>query len=162
MDAAYALTRRRRAVNAFVRLLARLGLAGADTYVLTVPGRRTGRPRSTPVRLVERDGERWLVAPYGESAWVRNVRASGTARLTRAGRTEVVDLVEAPPERSAPVLRAYVRAVPIVRPFFDAPPDAPLEAFISEARRHPVFRVGPAANAGATPAGRTRTVRRGT
>jgi hypothetical protein len=61
----------RRILNAAIRLLARLGLAGRHTYVLAVPGRRSGRRYSTPVTLVECDGQRWLVAPYGVTNWSR-------------------------------------------------------------------------------------------
>ena len=64
----------RRALNAFVRPLARLGLAGPHTHLLTVRGRVSGKPWSTPVSIVRDGEERWLVAPYGTVGWVRNVR----------------------------------------------------------------------------------------
>ena len=123
-----------------LRPLARLGLA-PHVYVLTVPGRRTGRPYSTPVRLIE-NGTRWLVAPYGEVGWVRNARAAGTVTLGRRGRSETVAIEEVGPEEAAPVLREYVRKVPVVRPYFEADRNAPVEAFVAEAARHPVFRLG--------------------
>jgi deazaflavin-dependent oxidoreductase (nitroreductase family) len=131
-----------RILNAAIRPLARLGLAGRHTYVLTVRGRWTNRRYSTPVTLVERDGERWLVAPYGVTNWVKNARAAGKVELARAGRTEIVSLTELDPTESAPVLRDYVRDISVVRSFFDAGPDSPLEAFAKEAERHPVFRLG--------------------
>src|SRR4029450_10279303 len=61
----------RRALNALVRPLARLGLTGPRTHLLTVVGRRSGKPWSTPVSIVEERGERWLVAPYGNRNWVK-------------------------------------------------------------------------------------------
>ena len=61
---------------------ARVGLAGRHTYVLTVVGRTSGTRYSIPVILVEARGERWLVSPYGEVAWVRNARAAGEVQLT--------------------------------------------------------------------------------
>ena len=67
----------RRGLNALVRPLARLGLTGPRTHLLTVPGRRTGKPWSTPVSIVEDDGERWPVAPYGDRNWVKNARSAG-------------------------------------------------------------------------------------
>jgi deazaflavin-dependent oxidoreductase (nitroreductase family) len=130
-------------MNALVRALLRAGLGPPRTYLLTAPGRHTGQPRSTPVTLVERGGQRWLVAPYGAVGWVRNARAAGRVTLARGGRSETAVLAEIGPEESAPVLRQYVREVPITRPFFDAGPDAPLEAFAAEAPRHPVFRIMP-------------------
>ena len=57
--------------------------------LLTVPGRRSGRPRSTPVTLVEEDGQRWLVAS-GPAGWVTNARAAGQVELSRGRRSERV------------------------------------------------------------------------
>jgi deazaflavin-dependent oxidoreductase (nitroreductase family) len=128
-------------VNRIVKLLVRLGLGGRHTYVLRVRGRKTGRCYATPVRLVEGERGRWLVAPYGERAWTKNARASGAIKLSRGGRTERVRIAPASPEESAPILRDYVRSVPVVRPFFDVKPDSPLDAFVAEAPRHPVFRI---------------------
>ena len=144
MAATFEQTRLRRLGNALIAPLARLGLAGRRTHVLTVPGRKTGRPRSTPVQLLFLEGERWLVAPYGVGDWVKNARAAGAVELTRARRTERVRVEEVGAEEAAPVLREYLRRTPIVKPYFDATKDAPLEAFAAEAARHPVFRVSAA------------------
>jgi deazaflavin-dependent oxidoreductase (nitroreductase family) len=133
----------RRLLNLLMRPLIRLGLGGRRMYLLTVRGRRTGRPYSTPVMLVEDDGGRWLVAPYGERNWVKNARAAGEVELARAGRAARFRVVEAGAAEAAPVLRAYVRSAPITRPFFDAAPKAPVEEFEREAHRHPVFRLEP-------------------
>jgi deazaflavin-dependent oxidoreductase (nitroreductase family) len=136
----YRLNASRRLVNAVVRPLARLGLAGRHTYVLTVRGRKTGRAYSTPVTLIE-DGERWLVAPYGDVGWVRNARAAGEVELSRAGRSETLRVEEVSGEEAAPVLQQYLKRVPVVRPFFDVAPDSQLEEFAAEASRHAVFRL---------------------
>ena len=141
MAATYKLTLLRQAGNRLIAPLARLGLAGTRTHVLTVRGRKTGRSYSTPVQLVFLDGARWLVAPYGERAWVKNARAAGFVELTRARRTERLRLEEVGPEEAAPVLREYLRTTPIVKPYFDAQRDSPVEAFAAEASRHPVFRL---------------------
>jgi deazaflavin-dependent oxidoreductase (nitroreductase family) len=140
--ATYRLTPSRRAANRLVRVLLKLGLMPGPTYLLTVPGRRTGRPLSTPVTLVE-DGEaRWLVAPYGDVAWVRSARAAGRVTLSRGSRSETVPIRELDPTEAAPVLQRYIARVPITRPYFDAKPASPLSAFITEAPRHPVFQLG--------------------
>ena len=141
MAASFEQTRLRRLGNSLIGPLARLGLAGRRTHVLTVPGRKTGQPRSTPVQLIFLDGQRWLVAPYGEGDWVKNARAAGTVELTRARKTERVRVDEVGPEEAAPVLREYLRHTSIVKPYFDATKDSPLEAFAAEAARHPVFRI---------------------
>lgn len=141
MAATYRLTPTRRAANQLVRLLLRLGLMPGSTYLLSVRGRRSGRTLSTPVTLVEESGERWLVAPYGEVAWVRSARAAGHVTLTRGGQAERAAIQELAPAEAAPVLRLYVARVPITRPYFDATPASPIAAFEAEAPRHPVFRL---------------------
>lgn len=143
MAATYRLSPARRAANRLVRLLLKLGLMPGPTYLLTVRGRRTGRPFSTPVTLVEEGGDRWLVAPYGDVAWVRNARAAGRITLSRGRHAEVVSIRELSAADAAAVLQRYVARVPITRPYFDATPDSPLAAFTAEAPRHPVFHLGP-------------------
>jgi len=136
----YRLGASRRLVNAVVGPLTRLGLAGRHTYILTVRGRKTGRAYSTPVLLIE-DGERWLVAPYGEVGWVRNARAAGEVEISRARRSEMMGIEEVASEQAAPVLEQYLKSVPVARPFFDVTPKSPLDEFVTEASRHPVFRL---------------------
>ena len=65
----YRLSHWRRALNAVVRPLARLGLTGPRTHLLTVPGRRSGKPWSTPVSIV-REGV--LVVEIGTILQLRN------------------------------------------------------------------------------------------
>jgi deazaflavin-dependent oxidoreductase (nitroreductase family) len=131
----------RRGLNAVVRPLARLGLTGQRTHLLTVPGRRTGRPWSTPVSIVEEDGERWLVAPYGSRNWVLNARAAGWVELRRGRRYERLDVVELGPAEAVPVLRRYYELARVTRPFFDVSLDSPEAEWLAEASRHPVFRL---------------------
>jgi deazaflavin-dependent oxidoreductase (nitroreductase family) len=139
--ATYRLSAWRRVANVLVRALLRIGVGPRHTYLLTVRGRRSGQPYSTPVTLVEEGKRRWLVAPYGEVAWVRNARAAGQVTLSRGRHAETIAILELTPQEAAPVLKQYVTEVPITRPFFDARPDSPLEAFVAEAHRHPVFRI---------------------
>ena len=76
--------------------------------------------------LVFLDGERWLVAPYGEREWVKNARAAGAVELTRARRTERVRVEEVDAQTAAPVLREYLRKTPVTKPFFTAKRSASL------------------------------------
>jgi deazaflavin-dependent oxidoreductase (nitroreductase family) len=134
-------------MNAFTRFgntmsaaMIRLGIGPAGMRLLRVRGRKTGLPRTTPVSLIEHQGCRWLVAPYGEVAWVRNARAAGEAELLRAGAVERTHLREATAEEAAPVLRSYLRQLRlVVGPYFDVTADSPDAAFAAEAPRHPVF-----------------------
>jgi len=140
----YRLSPVRRAVNALVRPLARSGLAGPRTYLLTVPGRTTGKLWSTPVSIVKDGDERWLVAPYGDRNWVRNARAAGWVELRRGRRSERLGIEELEPYGAVPVLREYYRRGRVTRPFFDVSLDSPDEEWLAQASRHPVFRlIGP-------------------
>jgi deazaflavin-dependent oxidoreductase (nitroreductase family) len=139
----YKLTAGRRAVNRIVRTLNSMGVGSDCDCLLTVPGRKSGILRTTPVTLVQEGDCRWIVAPYGEVAWVQNARAVGRVTLSHGRRSETVSFTELGPVESAPVLRSYIKKVAVTRPFFYVKPESPLEAFAAEAPRHPVFLVGP-------------------
>ena len=143
MARAFRMSRVERVNNAVFRRLIGLGISPGGASLLTVTGRRSGRPRSTPVNPIEQDGTRWLVAPYGAVGWVRNVRASGEVELSHGRHSQRFRATEVEAEEAAPVLRAYVRKLRVVRPYFNARPDDPLDAFTAEAKRHPVFRLEP-------------------
>ena len=138
------MSRLERINNAIFRGVIRLGIAPGGAALLTVRGRRTGRPRSTPVNPVIRDGVNWLVAPYGAVGWVRNVRAAGDLTLSRGRRVEHFRAVEVGGEDAVPILRQYLAKIRVVRPYFDVTPTSSNEAFAAEADRHPVFRLEPA------------------
>ncbi len=129
----------RRLVNYMLRALLWLGAGPPHTYLLTVHGRKSGRPYATPVTLVEENDNRWLVAPYGEVNWVRNARAAGKVILSRGRRAETVRISKLQPDAAAPVLKKYFLQVPITRPFFDVTAQSSLEEFVAEAPKHPVF-----------------------
>ena len=94
--------------GAAVRWLTEHGISLLGSRVLTVRGRTSGEPRSNPVNLLELDGERYLVAPRGNTQWVRNARAAGGGQLRLGKRTEQVQLVELPAGERVPVLRVYL------------------------------------------------------
>jgi deazaflavin-dependent oxidoreductase (nitroreductase family) len=102
-------TRADRAFNRLVAALTRRGVSVAGSRILTVPGRRTGQPRRTVVNVLEVDGERYLVAPRGETHWVRNLRTAGGATLQVGRRVEDVTAVELDDAQKLPVLRAYLQ-----------------------------------------------------
>ena len=133
-----------RVINAVYRWLTERGLGADFRQILTVRGRRSGELRSVPVDVLEVDGSRWLVASYGTVNWVHNVRAAGEVTLSRAG-TETAWLAEevTGPDTVA-VLRAYLAAVPVTRPYFDVTAESSDAEFAAQAARHPVFRLRPA------------------
>ncbi|WP_395244174.1 nitroreductase family deazaflavin-dependent oxidoreductase [Agromyces sp. MMS24-K17] len=134
----------RRTVNRMMLAFARAGLVPSSA-ILTTRGRRSGEPRRTPVTPIEVGGRHWLVAPYGEVAWVRNVRDHPEITLTRGRHERRYALRAATPDEAGPVLRRYVEVAPIVLPYFTAHRGDPVESFVAEAGRHPVFELLPAA-----------------
>ena len=80
--------------------------------VLTVPGRTSGEPRSTPITPFEVDGDRYVVGGLPNADWVRNARASGTATITRGRRREPVRIVEVSADQARPLLRQFPILVP--------------------------------------------------
>lgn len=134
--------RGRRVGDAVIGVFVRLGLV-PDTYLLTTTGRRTGRPLTHPATVVDDGGRRWLVAPYGAVSWVRNARAAGRVSLSRRGHRRDYSVREVSAAEAGPVLKRYVAVASPTRPYFVAGKDAPVEEFVAEAHRHPVFELLP-------------------
>ena len=135
----------RNVFNPAVAGLTRLGISVLGSRVLEVTGRKSGQPRRTPVNLLTLDGTEYLVAPRGETEWVRNVRAAdGHLALLRrpAPRDERV-ATEVTGGDKVPILRAYLRRWKAeVGVFFEGVgPDSTDEQLAAIAPRHPVFRL---------------------
>lgn len=141
----------RSAVNFFndtVARLARMGISVYGSRILSVKGRKSGEWRSTPVNPMTLDGTRYLVAPRGNTQWVRNLRAAGGYGELRLGRrverfhaTEVADDVK------PAVLRVYLKRWKWeTGAFFEAGVDAKSsdETLLRIAPGYPVFRIEPA------------------
>jgi deazaflavin-dependent oxidoreductase (nitroreductase family) len=140
----------RRVFNPMIAQLTRWGISVWGSRVLEVRGRTTGEWRSVPVNVLELDGERYLVAPRGVTAWVRNVRAAGSCRLRVGRRVEEVMVEELDAADAAPVLRAYLRRWKWeVGAFFDGlDADAPEAELAAAAPKHPTFRLSACRAAG--------------
>lgn len=133
-------------VNKLVAAAHRVGLA-MPMAMLTVPGRKTGRPRSTPVSPYYVDGQRYVVGGYGGSDWVKNARAAGTGTLTRGRRQERVRLVDLPEAERGPILREFPAKMPHGVAMFlrtGVVEDESPEAFEAAAPHCAVFRIEPA------------------
>jgi deazaflavin-dependent oxidoreductase (nitroreductase family) len=145
MTKTYRVTPFVRLSNIFATTLLRVGVKPGNMVLLTIRGRKSGLPRTTPVVLIEQDGRRWLIGPFGEVNWVRNLRAAGEATITRGRRSEAISVDELSPEEAAPILKqSLTRAPALIRQYFDVTPASPIEDFVREAPRHPVFLVHPA------------------
>ena len=122
----------------------RLGLDDHNgTRVLEVKGRTSGAWRTNPVKLLELDGQRYLVAMYGETQWVRNLRAQGSGRFRLGGQVTDFQAVELAGEEKLPVLRAYFRRWwSLVAPMTPVTsPNAADEELTKAAPLYPVFRL---------------------
>jgi deazaflavin-dependent oxidoreductase (nitroreductase family) len=129
--------------NPMVARLTRLGLSIAGSRVLEVRGRTSGQPRRTPVNVLELDGERYLVAPRGNTQWVRNLRASGTGRLLVGRRGEHFAASEIEDDDKPPILRDYLRRWKWeIGAFFEGVgADSSDEELRAIAPKHPIFRI---------------------
>ena len=116
----------------------RRGMKIGRQYLLTVPGRRSGQPRSTPISVVTLDQSRYIVAAFENAAWVANVRAGVSGTLTRGRREERVRLAEIPDGGREPILRAFLAQVRGGTRFFGR--QSPDE-IVAAADRYPVFRI---------------------
>ncbi|MFE5401257.1 nitroreductase family deazaflavin-dependent oxidoreductase [Streptomyces sp. NPDC056580] len=146
MAARRSLPLRHRVRNKAVVLLHRLGLPFGPMHLLTVPGRRSGLPRTTPVAPVVVDGVRYVLQAYPRSDWVANARAAGHGVLARGRRAQRVDLVELPVEERGRVLREFPGQVPRGADAFvrnGLVESGSPEHFAAAAARCPVFRVVP-------------------
>jgi deazaflavin-dependent oxidoreductase (nitroreductase family) len=141
-----AITPRHKVRNRVVIFLNRLDLPVGPIHLLTVPGRKTGLPRTTLVAPVVVDGIRYIVQAYPDSDWVKNVRAAGHGLLTRGRRTQEVDLLEVPEEQRGVILREFPAQNPrgagafIRSGLVDS--ESP-DSFAAAASRCPVFRAVP-------------------
>lgn len=116
-----------------------VGFGRHPTYLLTVRGRKSGEPRTTPVSVVEQAGKRYLFAPYGVVDWVRNLRAAGTATLTRGRRAEEIRAAELPSGEVGLVLKAFIASGNPMGRFFGVTVESSREEFEHAAISHPVF-----------------------
>lgn len=133
--------------NRLVKVFTRLGLSVRGSRVLEVPGRKSGLPRQVPVNLLHYSGAEYLVAPRGETEWVRNVRAAqGQLTLIKGRKREPFAAIELNDEAKPDLLRAYLAKWKFeVGMFFDGVgPDSSDAEVAAIADRHPVFLLKPA------------------
>jgi deazaflavin-dependent oxidoreductase (nitroreductase family) len=131
--------------NRIVAALTRSGLSVWGSRVLEVRGRTSGEWRRTPVNLLSYEGQRYLIAPRGETQWVRNLRVSRDGRLRLGRRVEPFNAEEIDDERKVAILRAYLKRWKAeVGVFFEGVgPDSSDEQLRRIAPKHPVFRLMP-------------------
>lgn len=128
--------------NRLIVLLNRLGVGFGTWYILSIPGRKTGKMHSTPVSVLHVNGQRYVVTGF-ETHWVKNARKAGKGMLARGRKKEQVALVELPVEEREPILREFPRQVPHGVQYFERLLHLPVdpETLAAEAPRCPVFRL---------------------
>src|SRR6476646_102207 len=138
-------------MNKLVLALGRIGVPAGPSQVLTVPGRKSGQPRSTPMTPFDHDGGLYPVAGYPGADWAATARAAGEGTLTRGRRSRRVRIVELSAAESRPILRSFALKVPVGVGFakrsglvVDGTPDE----FEALAGRLAVFRFDPAYSGG--------------
>ncbi|HUI87359.1 MAG TPA: nitroreductase family deazaflavin-dependent oxidoreductase [Anaerolineales bacterium] len=125
-------------------LVGKLGMDDRNgTRVLEVKGRKSGIWRATPVRLLELNGHRYLVAMYGETNWVKNLRSQGEGRLRIGSHMDAFRAVELDGNEKLNALRAYLKLHwnLVAQMTTVKSPDAPEEELMKAGRYHPVFRL---------------------
>jgi deazaflavin-dependent oxidoreductase (nitroreductase family) len=129
--------------NRLIAVMTRLGVSVWGSRILRVKGRKSGEWRETPVNLLTIDGTQYLVAPRGETQWVKNLRVSGEGELVLGRRVQRFTAVEIPDSEKVPILRAYLRRWKAeVGVFFSGvSADSPEEEVQRIAPEHPVFRI---------------------
>jgi deazaflavin-dependent oxidoreductase (nitroreductase family) len=139
----YRLNAGQRLVNVLFTRLTERGKGAAYRHILSVPGRKTGTLHSTPVDVMTVDGTRWLVAPYGQVNWVRNVRAArGEVTLRRGSTVENLSATEISGTDAVPAIRSYLRLVPVTRRYWDVSTSSTDTELAADAVNHPTFRLG--------------------
>ena len=129
--------------NDAVGRLTRMGISVYGSRVLAVKGRKSGEWRTTPVNPLRVDGTRYLVAPRGNTQWVRNLRVVGTGELRIGGKTEPFSATEIADDEKPAILRAYLKRWKFeVGVFFDGVDAKAPESKLREiAPGYPIFRI---------------------
>jgi len=133
--------------NPIARFFLVAGVPLGFNGLITIRGRKSRLPRTTPVAIIEVSGRRWVWAPWGDVQWVRNLRAAGRATITVRRHTEEVGATELDPTQRVgffrDVLGPLARGIPFggwfIRTVDGVDLDRPFEA--AEGRR--VFELHP-------------------
>jgi deazaflavin-dependent oxidoreductase (nitroreductase family) len=116
--------------------------------LITIRGRKSGEPRTTPVAIIEVAGRRWVWAPWGEVHWVRNLRAAGRATISVRGRREDVRATELEPAQRLvffrDILGPLARGIPFGVSFIRIVDNVDLDRPSDAAEGRPVFELHPA------------------
>jgi deazaflavin-dependent oxidoreductase (nitroreductase family) len=115
--------------------------------LITIRGRKSGLPRTTPVAIIEIPGRRWVWSPWGDVHWVRNLRAAERATITVRRREEEVTATELDPTQRVEffrdVLGPVARGIPFGVSFIRIVDGVDLDHPVEEAEGRAVFELHP-------------------
>jgi deazaflavin-dependent oxidoreductase (nitroreductase family) len=133
--------------NPLTKVLLAAGVPLGPNGLITIRGRKSGLPRTTPVAIIEVGDKRWVWAPWGEVQWVRNLRAAGRATITVRRRTEEVTATELDPTERVgyfrDVLAPLARSIPFGVQFIRIADGVDLHNPVGVAKGRPVFELHP-------------------
>jgi deazaflavin-dependent oxidoreductase (nitroreductase family) len=133
-----------RLFNRVFGLLVGMGLGFRYNYLLQVRGRKSGKLYSTPIDLLEVGGRRYLVAPRGQTQWVRNAEAAGEVELKKGSFHQSFGLRPIVNGDKPPLLKAYLENFKKeVQRYFPIAAGSDVEAFEGIAGDYPVFELLP-------------------
>ena len=119
-----------------------MGWGFSHNYLLQVRGRKSGKIFSTPVDLLVIDGKQFLVAPRGQTQWVRNAEAAGEILLKKGKLRQTFRLRALSDQEKPEILKAYLDAFKReVQTYFPVPAGSPVEAFRSLVESYPAFEL---------------------
>jgi deazaflavin-dependent oxidoreductase (nitroreductase family) len=131
-----------RIFNRLMGWLVGRGIGPGHMRVLEVRGRKSGALYSLPVDLLDFSGRLYLVAPRGETQWVRNAEAAGVITLRRGSSARRYHLRSVVAADKPWVLKAYLdRFHREVQRFFPVPAGSPAELHAPHAARYPAFEL---------------------
>jgi deazaflavin-dependent oxidoreductase (nitroreductase family) len=91
--------------NPIARFFLMLGVPLGFNGLITIRGRKSGLPRTTPVAIITVSSRRWVWCPWGDVQWVRNLRAAGGASISVRGRKIDVRAIELDPTQRVAFFR---------------------------------------------------------
>jgi deazaflavin-dependent oxidoreductase (nitroreductase family) len=141
------LPRRVRLFSPILKFLLVAGVPMGFNRLVTIRGRKSGLPRTTPLAVIETGGRRWVWAPWGEVQWVRNLRAAGQATITNRHRQEEVTATELDPTQRVgffrDILGPLARSIPFGLWFFRIVDGVDLNHPLEVAEGRRVFELHP-------------------
>ena len=133
-----------RIVNRAFGFMVKLGVGLSHNFLLEVRGRKSGRIYSTPINVLEHNGKRYIIAPRGDTQWVRNVVVNQNATLVKGAKREDIRLRAIAAEAKPEILKAYLDRYKLtVQRYFPIAAGSPTKDFEPLVARYPLFEINP-------------------